>query len=57
MFPTSFVIDPDQRIAWFVRGEVEWDSPQVIAQIRRASRKSSVPAVQQAAAMRSDSFH
>ena len=50
VFPTSFVVGPDQRIAWFVRGEVDWDGAQVEAQIRRANRDRSMPAVQHAAA-------
>lgn len=46
VFPTSFVIGPDQRIAWAVRGEVEWDSGQVEAQIRRVNSRGRAPAVQ-----------
>ena len=50
VFPTSFVVGPDGRIAWFVRGEVDWDSAQVVSQIRRANRKSPVPSVYSAEA-------
>jgi transglutaminase-like putative cysteine protease/thiol-disulfide isomerase/thioredoxin len=34
VFPTSFIIAPDQRIAWFATGEVDWDDPQVESRIR-----------------------
>jgi thiol-disulfide isomerase/thioredoxin len=49
VFPTSFVIAPDQQIVWFVRGEVNWDGAQTYAQIRRANRDRAVPGVQRAA--------
>lgn len=34
MFPTSFVVGPDQRIALRAAGEIDWDDPGVEAQIR-----------------------
>ena len=34
VFPTSFVIGPDQRIAWVARGEIDWDDEHVQSQIR-----------------------
>lgn len=46
VFPTSFVIGPDQRIAWAMRGEVDWDSAQVEAQIRRVSQRGRAPTIQ-----------
>ena len=46
VFPTSFVIGPDQRIAMVVRGEVDWDSGEVEAQIRRVNQRGRVPGVQ-----------
>jgi len=33
VFPTTFVVGPDQRIAWVARGEVDWDDPQVESRI------------------------
>jgi thiol-disulfide isomerase/thioredoxin len=34
VFPTSYVIDPEGRIRLGAFGELEWDSPEVIGQIR-----------------------
>jgi thiol-disulfide isomerase/thioredoxin len=34
VFPTSFVIDTEQRIRYTVVGDVDWTSPKVEAQIR-----------------------
>ncbi|MFO1314477.1 MAG: TlpA disulfide reductase family protein [Burkholderiales bacterium] len=33
VFPTTFVVGPDQRIAWVARGDVDWDDPQVESRI------------------------
>jgi thiol-disulfide isomerase/thioredoxin len=46
VFPTTFVIGPDQRIAMVVRGEVDWDSGEVEAQIRRVNQRGRMPGVQ-----------
>ena len=35
VFPTSYVIDPGGRIQLGAFGELEWDSPEVIGQIRK----------------------
>ena len=40
VFPTSFVIDADQRIRYTVTGEVDWTSPKVESQIRALLPKS-----------------
>jgi thiol-disulfide isomerase/thioredoxin len=40
VFPTSFVVGPDQRIAYVVRGEVAWDSAEVEAAVRRLIRSA-----------------
>jgi thiol-disulfide isomerase/thioredoxin len=34
LFPTSFVVGPDQRVVWRATGEIDWDDPRVEAQIR-----------------------
>lgn len=34
LFPTSFVVGPDQRVVWRAAGEIDWDDPRVEAQIR-----------------------
>jgi thiol-disulfide isomerase/thioredoxin len=34
VFPTSFVLDADQRIRFTVTGDVDWSSPKVESQIR-----------------------
>jgi len=34
VFPSSFVIGPDQRIAFVATGEIDWDDPQVESRIR-----------------------
>lgn len=34
VFPTSFVVGPDGRIALVARGEIDWDAPQVESRIR-----------------------
>jgi len=34
VFPTSFVVGPDQRIAWVARGEVDWDDAEVQSRLR-----------------------
>ena len=40
VFPTSFVIDADQRIRYTVTGDVDWTSPKVESQIRALLPKS-----------------
>jgi thiol-disulfide isomerase/thioredoxin len=40
VFPTSFVIDADQRIRYTVTGEVDWSSPKVEKQIRELLPRS-----------------
>ena len=35
VFPTTFVVGPDGRIAWVAVGEVDWDDPRVESRIRR----------------------
>lgn len=34
VFPTSFVIGPDQRVAWWVKGEIDWDDARVELRLR-----------------------
>lgn len=34
VFPTTFVVGPDQRIAWWAQGEIDWDDPRVESRIR-----------------------
>jgi thiol-disulfide isomerase/thioredoxin len=34
VFPTTFIVGPDQRIAWVATGEVDWDDPRVESRIR-----------------------
>lgn len=34
VFPTSFVVGPDQRIVWVARGEIDWDDAHVQSQLR-----------------------
>ena len=50
VFPTSFIIGPDQRIAYIVRGPIEWDSARVESEVRRVNRTARQPGVHQAAA-------
>ena len=40
VFPTSFVIDSEQRIRYTVTGDVDWTSSRVEAQIRELLPKS-----------------
>jgi peroxiredoxin len=39
VFPTTFVVGPDQRIALVAIGDVEWDAPDVLSQVRAVARK------------------
>ena len=39
VFPTTFVIAPDQRITFVARGEVDWDDAEVQAQVRGTKPK------------------
>jgi thiol-disulfide isomerase/thioredoxin len=34
VFPASFVIGPDRRIAWMAVGEIDWDDSRVESQVR-----------------------
>jgi thiol-disulfide isomerase/thioredoxin len=34
VFPTSFVVRPDGRIAWWVKGELDWDDARVESRLR-----------------------
>ena len=34
VFPTTFVLGPDGRIAWVARGEVDWDDDAVQSKLR-----------------------
>ncbi len=34
VFPTSFVVGPDRRIAWWVKGEIDWDDARVESRLR-----------------------
>ena len=34
VFPTTFIVGPDQRIAWVATGEIDWDDPRVESRIR-----------------------
>ena len=38
VFPTTFVVGPDRRIAWVATGEVDWDDPRVESRILRLDR-------------------
>lgn len=40
VFPTSFVIDAEQRIRYTVTGDVDWSSPKVESQIRELLPRS-----------------
>jgi thiol-disulfide isomerase/thioredoxin len=50
VFPTSFIVGPDQRIAFVVRGGVEWDSARIESEVRRVNRTARPPGVHQASA-------
>lgn len=50
VFPTTFVVGPDQRLALVAIGEIEWDSAEVIARIRDIARRpGATPTSRQAA--------
>ena len=34
VFPTSFVIGPNRQIAWWVKGEIDWDDARVESRLR-----------------------
>ncbi len=38
VFPTTFVVGPDQRIAWVATGEVDWDDSRVESRILSLAR-------------------
>jgi peroxiredoxin len=49
VFPTTFVVGPDQRIALVAVGEIEWERPEVVARIRETMRRpGAAPATRQA---------
>jgi peroxiredoxin len=39
VFPTTFVVGPDQRIALVAIGDIDWDAPEVEARIRAVAGK------------------
>ena len=50
VFPTTFVIGPDQRIALVAIGDINWDAPSVEARIRAiAGKPGAVPQSRRAA--------
>jgi peroxiredoxin len=52
VFPTTFVVGPDQRIAHIAIGEIEWDAPAVVAKIRETMRApGATPTSRQAGAL------
>ena len=34
VYPTTFVVGPDQRIALVALGEIDWDRPEIVARVR-----------------------
>ena len=49
VFPTTFVVGPDQRIALVAIGEIDWDSADAIARIRETMRRpGATPSSRQA---------
>lgn len=38
--PTTFIVDPEGRIAYSAVGGREWDDPELIAQIRQLMRRA-----------------
>jgi peroxiredoxin len=51
VFPTTFVVGPDQRIALVAIGEVDWDRSEVVARIRETMRRpGATPSTRQAEA-------
>ena len=40
VFPTTFVVGPDQRIALVAIGEIDWDAPAVESRIRGLCRSA-----------------
>ncbi len=34
VFPTSFVVDPDGKIQYGLRGEIEWDAAETVQRIK-----------------------
>jgi peroxiredoxin len=50
VFPTTFVVGPDQRIALVAIGDIDWDAPDVEARIRAIAGKSgATPPIRRAA--------
>ncbi|HVE48181.1 MAG TPA: TlpA disulfide reductase family protein [Casimicrobiaceae bacterium] len=50
VFPTTFVVGPDQRVALVAIGEIEWDRADVIKRIRDIARRpGATPASRHAA--------
>ena len=39
VFPTTFVVGPDQRIELIALGEVDWDSPAIEARVRAVAKR------------------
>jgi peroxiredoxin len=51
VFPTTFVVGPDQRLALAAIGEIDWDDADVVARIRDViARPGATPATRQALA-------
>jgi len=51
VFPTTFVVGPDQRIALVAIGEIDWDRSDVVARIRETKRRpGATPSTRQAEA-------
>jgi peroxiredoxin len=39
VFPTTYVVGPDQRIALVAVGDIEWDAPDVLSRVREVARR------------------
>ena len=39
VFPTTYVVGPDQRIALVAVGDIEWDSADVLSRVREVARR------------------
>jgi peroxiredoxin len=49
VFPTTFVVGPDQRIALVAVGEIDWERPDVVARIREVMKQpGATPATRRA---------
>ena len=51
VFPTTFIVGPDQRIALVAIGEIDWDAPDVASRLRAVmSQPGATPSTRSAAA-------